>query len=193
MTITTIDPHVALVLVDLQRGVVDCYTQVHPWDEVLSRAAELAAAFRAAGQPVVLVNVRLDEAVHQRTDVRLGGLPVPADSLEIVAQLDAQPSDIRVTKRNYGAFTGTDLDTILRRRGITQIVLAGVASSCGIESTARSAHDIGYEIAFAVDAMTDPSMTAHDNCVSVSFPILGEVGTTADVIALLPQRVTTRG
>lgn len=185
MTITAIDPEVALVLVDLQRGVVDVYDQVHPWDGVLSRAGELAAAFRAAERPVVLVNVRLDEAVHLRTDVNLGGLPVPANSLEIVDALDPQPSDIRVTKRNYGAFTGTDLDMILRRRGITQIVLAGCASSCGIESTARTAHDIGYNIAFAVDAMTDPSMAAHEACVALSFPILGEVGTTADVIAAL--------
>ena len=188
MTVTALDPGVALVLVDLQRGVV-AYPQAHPTDAVCAAAGRLAKAFRASGRPVVLVNVDyapdFADAVAHRSDVDLGGAAPPADWAELVDALDARPSDLRVTKRNFGAFHGTELDLQLRRRGVTQIVFGGIATSIGVESTARAAHDIGYQLTFAVDAMTDPSQVAHDHCVAVTFPILGEVGTADDVIAAL--------
>lgn len=93
--------------------------------------------------------------------------------------------DIIVTKQQWGAFYGTDLDLQLRRRGVTQVVLAGIATSIGVESTARSAHEHGYHVTLATDAMTDMSGEAHDNSVRRIFPRLGETGTTDEIVKLL--------
>jgi nicotinamidase-related amidase len=90
-----------------------------------------------------------------------------------------------VTKRNWGAFHGTDLDVHLRRRGITQIVLTGVATSIGVESTARAAFEHGYNVTLATDTMTDLAADAHDHSVAWVFPRLGETGTTAEILSLL--------
>ena len=90
-----------------------------------------------------------------------------------------------VTKRNWGAFHGTDLDVQLRRRGVTQIVLGGIATSMGVESTARTAHEHGYHVTLATDAMSDMSPEAHENSVTRVFPRLGGTGTTEEILALL--------
>jgi nicotinamidase-related amidase len=100
-------------------------------------------------------------------------------------ELAGHPDDIVVTKRNWGAFHGTDLDVQLRRRGITQIALGGIATSMGVESTARAAHEHGYHVTLAVDAMADMSPEAHENSVVRIFPRLGETGTTDEILALL--------
>ena len=92
-----------------------------------------------------------------------------------------------MTKRNWGAFYGTDLDLQLRRRGITQVVLAGIATSIGVESTARAAHEHGYQVTLATDAMTDLDPEAHRNSIERIFPRLGERGTTDEVITLLAR------
>jgi len=92
-----------------------------------------------------------------------------------------------VTKRNWGAFYGTDLDLQLRRRGVTQVVLAGIATSIGVESTARAAHEHGYQVTLATDAMTDLDPEAHRNSIERIFPRLGERGTTDEVITLLAR------
>ncbi|GAA3366521.1 hypothetical protein GCM10020366_70460 [Saccharopolyspora gregorii] len=89
-----------------------------------------------------------------------------------------------VTKRNWGAFHGTDLDVQLRRRGVTQIVLGGIATSLGVESTARAAHEHGYHVTLATDAMTDLDAEAHRNSLERIFPRLGETGTTDEVVDL---------
>src|SRR5204863_3770796 len=98
----------------------------------------------------------------------------------VVAELAGHPGDITVTKRNWGAFHGTDLDVQLRRRGITQIVLTGVATSIGVESTARAAYEHGYNVTLATDAMTDLAAESHEHSLTRIFPRLGESGTTAE-------------
>ena len=108
-----------------------------------------------------------------------------ADASLIVAELAGYADDIVVTKRNWGAFHGTDLDVQLRRRGVTQIVLAGVATSIGVESTARAAYEHGYHVTLATDAMTDLAADAHHNSLTRIFPRLGELGTTAEIVELL--------
>ncbi len=105
--------------------------------------------------------------------------------LELLPELDRQPSDILVTKYTRGAFHGTGLDMLLRRRGATQIVLVGVATSSGVESTANAAYEHGYNVTLAIDAMTDRSLDAHTYSIERVFPKLGETGTTADVLAKL--------
>ena len=185
MPITTLDPRTALVLIDLQKGIVALPT-VHPASGVVARAAELAAAFRRHALPVVLVNVV--GAAPGRTDPQ-PRRPAPGpDWAELVPELAAQPQDIRVSKKTWGAFTGTGLEAALRERGVTQVVLAGISTSIGVESTARQARELGLNVALAVDAVTDTNADAHANSVARIFPRLGETGLTQDLLALLEAR-----
>ena len=135
MSETTIDPKTALVLVDLQKGIAGMPT-VHPAADVIAKAARLARAFRERGLPVVLVNVAFApdsaDAVKVRADAPPPALRRDADFSDLVPELDVQPADIRITKHQWGAFYGTELDLQLRRRGVTQIVLGGIATSIGV-------------------------------------------------------------
>ncbi|MEU4293730.1 isochorismatase family protein [Kribbella sp. NPDC026596] len=103
----------------------------------------------------------------------------------MVDRLAGHPEDIIVTKRNWGAFHGTDLDVHLRRRGVTQVVLTGVATSIGVESTARASYEHGYHVTLAIDAMTDLAAESHQHALTRIFPRLGETGTTAEILTLL--------
>lgn len=185
MPMTTLDPRTALVLVDLQRGIrslVDPHTLAQP----LARAAELAAAFRARRLPVVLVRVSFAadfaDAPRNRTEVSRPTAQPPANWTELLPELQQQPTDLVVTKRQPGAFHGTDLDLHLRRRAITGIVIGGVATSLGVESTARAGYDHGYNVTFATDAMADPNPYAHNHSITTTFPLFGETD-TANTIA----------
>ncbi|GIM94198.1 hydrolase [Paractinoplanes toevensis] len=194
MPVTTLDPKTALVVIDLQGGIIAAPTVPLAAAEVVARTALLAEAFRSHGLPVVLVRVthRADgsDAVTGRID---GGSrpprPRPEGWDELASEITG-PDDIVVTKRNWGAFYGTDLDLQLRRRGITQVVLTGIATSIGVESTARAAHEHNYHVTLAVDAMTDLDADTHRNSVEKIFPRLGETGTTDEIIELLAK---TRG
>jgi len=184
MPLTTLDETPALVVIDLQKGIVGLPC-AHPLAEIVSRAATLARAFRKHGLPVILVNVA--GRAPGRTEVTFNFTP-PADWTELVPELDQQPGDHLVTKHQIGAFYGTALEQILRRRGVTQVVLAGVATSSGVEATARNAYDHGYNVTLVTDAMTDMSADAHRYSVEAVFPRLGETATTDDVLQALAGR-----
>ena len=185
MTVTTLDPKTALIVVDLQNAVMTIPT-AHPNTEVVARAAELADAFRANGLPVVLVNAAGGAPGRNELPPR-GAFGVGIDDpLGIVPELHQSPTDHLVTKRTWGAFTGTDLNEYLHAQGVTQVVVTGIATSAGVESTARHAHENGYNVTLATDAMTDRSAEIHDFVVANVFPRIGESGTTADILALLP-------
>jgi nicotinamidase-related amidase len=186
MALTTIDPKPALVVIDLQKGLLGRPT-VHPFDEIVQSAASLAKAFRRHGLPVVLVNVT--GGAPGRTDAasRLAGLIPPADWADLLEALEQQPDDLLVTKKTWGAFHETPLDAQLRHLGVTQVVLAGVSTSAGVESTARSAHEHGYHVVLATDAMTDLDVAAHENSIERIFPRIGETATTAEVLEMLEK------
>jgi nicotinamidase-related amidase len=188
MPLTILDPRTALVLIDLQQGIYRLVEQ-QSLAQPLAHAAALAAAFRARRLPVVLVRVDFApdwaDAPRNRTSVnRPAGLP-PADWTQPLPELDQQPSDLVVTKHQTGAFYGTDLDLQMRRRGITGIVLGGVATSLGVESTGRAGYDLGYNMTFAADGMADPDPGAHDHSMQVTFPHFGEVDTSEAIISAL--------
>jgi len=191
MTVTALDDQTALVLIDLQVGTLAAPTTPYPAADVVAEANRLAAAFRAAGAPVVLVRMQNSadgaDAAPGRSEAarRAGGRTRPHDLGPIVDALAGVESDILVTKGSWGAFYGTDLDLQLRRRGVTQIVLGGIATSLGVESTARAAHEHGYHLTFAVNAMTDINGDAHAHSISWVFPLIGEPGTTAEILELL--------
>lgn len=177
-----LDLNAALVVIDLQKGIVSV-PLAHPAGDIVARASRLAHAFREQHQPVVLVNV--SGRAPGRTDAGPPKLSLPADWSELVPELHRQPSDHLVTKQRVGAFIGTSLDQYLRQRGVTQIVLAGISTSVGVESTGHSAYDLGYNVAFVVDAMTDLNAEAHRHSVERVFPRFGETATTEQVLALM--------
>lgn len=182
MTATTLDPKTALVVVDLQKGIVALPT-AHPAADVIANSATLADAFRAKGLPVVLV--RVTGGAPGRTEgAQRSGQPA-ADWADIVPELGPRDGDIVVTKQQWGAFYGTDLDLQLRRRGVTHVVVTGIATSIGVESTARAAHEHGYNVTVVTDAVTDMDLGAHDNSIEKIFPRLGETDTTEAVVKLL--------
>ena len=192
MTLSTLDPQTALVVIDLQGGTVATPKVPIPAADVVARAVELTGAFRAHGLPVVLVRFTTAPDGADATPGRIGaarrsGGGRPPEGYDVILDELRGENDIIVTKRNWGAFFGTDLDLQLRRRGVTQVVLAGVATSIGVESTARAAHEHGYHVTLATDAMTDINEEAHRNSIERIFPMLGESGTTAEIIELLAK------
>lgn len=183
MSLTTLDPHIALVAIDLQNGIVGMQT-TPPSADVVRAAADLARAFRARGLPVVWVNVA--GGAPGRTDAPRPTAARPADWADLVADLDVQATDHRVTKLQLGAFAGTSLDQYLRRNGITQIALVGISTSIGVESTARAAYDYGYNVALVTDAMADRDPEMHRHSIEKVFPRLGERTTVEELLQKLP-------
>ncbi len=184
MPVTMLDPTAALIVVDLQKGILGL-PAVHPMEDVVARSATLADAFRERGLPVVLVNVDGGAPGRAEQARRIGEMP--ADWTELAPELNAQPNDHRLTKRTWGAFAGTDLEAYLKGRGVTQVVITGVATSIGVESTAREAHALGFNVTLATDAMTDLNAEAHANSLTRIFPRLGETGATREILGLLGE------
>ena len=182
MPVTTLDTTAALIVIDLQKGIV-AMPLVHPVGEIVDRSAQLARAFRKRGLPVVLVNVT--GRAPGRTDAGSPKFSFPPDWTDLVPELERQPDDLIVSKQRVGAFIGTSLDEILHQRGVTQVFLTGIATSGGVASTARSAYDLGYNVAVVVDAMTDRAADAHDFFVGNIFPRFSETETTDNVLKLL--------
>ncbi len=171
-------------MIDLQKGLAGI-PAAHPIGDIVQRSASLAAAFRRHGLPVVLVNAT--GRAPGRTEAAVTIRNPPPDWAEIVDELQPQPEDHRVTKQRWGAFHGTSLDAILRDHGVTQVVLTGVATSAGVESTARAAHEHGYHVVLATDAMTDTDADLHANSVQRIFPRIGETASTAEILELLEK------
>jgi nicotinamidase-related amidase len=182
MPLKRLDSVAALIVIDLQKLITGIPT-VHATGEIIGRAAQLARAFRERGLPVVLVNVT--GAPPGRTDAGPRNFSFPPDWTEFVPELEQHPDDHTVSKQRWGAFIGTGLDDFLRQRGVTQVFLTGISTSAGVESTARSAYDYGYNVVLVVDAMTDRDADVHRHSVEKIFPRLGETATTDDVLKLV--------
>jgi nicotinamidase-related amidase len=184
MTVTTLDPKSALIVIDLQKGIV-ARAAAHPIGDVVKQTVVLAEAFRRHRLPVVLVNVA--GVAPGRTEQRRAPQELPPGWTDLIPELNRQPQDHVVTKHTPGAFTKTNLETHLRTLGVTQVVLAGVATSVGVEMTARQAYELGFNVTLATDAMTDMQADAHAYSVTRVFPRIGETGTTQEIIDLLER------
>jgi nicotinamidase-related amidase len=189
VTVTVIDPKIALIVIDLQKGIVSLPT-VHPVGDIVRNVSALADAFRRHRLPVVLVNV--DGGAPGRTERTRRTTDFPPEWTDLVPELNRQPQDHLVTKRTWGAFTNTGLEAHLKSHCVTQIVISGVSTSAGVESTARHGNELGFNVVLAVDAMTDMDADAHHNSVARIFPKLGESGMTAEIIDLLETRSAAR-
>lgn len=187
-----LDPsRTALVAIDLQRGILAMPSGPRSGSEVLERAARLAKAMRDAGATVVLVHITPSpdgkDALRPLTDAgpRAGAWAPPAEWSELAPELAQQAGDIVITKRHWGAFYGTELDLQLRRRGIDTIVLCGISTTMGVESTARDAFERGYDQVFVEDAMAAAEAEEHAATVKFLFPRLGRIRSTGEVIGAL--------
>ena len=185
MPVTTLDPKTALIVVDLQKGIINS-PFVHPIAGVIERTCALLAAFRQRDLPVVLVNVA--GGAPGRTEQPRRFSTFPEGFSDLIPELDRQASDLLVTKRTWGAFASTVLEAQLKTLGVTQVVVTGVATGTGVEATARQAYEAGFNVTLALDAMTDARAEAHAYSLASVFPRLGETGSTQDVLDLLAQR-----
>jgi len=192
MELTLKASQTAVVLIDLQRGIVGHPVAPHSAADVVRRAVELSRACVAGGGIVVRVHVKFaaDFADQPKGPVDApmprppGGMP--ADWAEFVPEVAALPAAVEIVKRQWGAFHGTELDLQLRRRGIGTIVLAGIATNFGVESTAREGWQHGYAIVVAEDAVTTSGgAELHRMAIEKIFPRLARVRSTAEIVAAL--------
>ncbi|MGJ7567473.1 isochorismatase family protein [Variovorax sp. GB1R11] len=179
----------ALISIDLQRSNVGRELAPHSAADVVQRSRRIADELRAAGGTVVWVRVDVTALLSLPADASIGrppGSPVPPPEFsELVPELQVQDADVRITKRQWGAFYGTDLDQQLRRRGIRTLVMSGIATNFGVESTARAAFDRGYELVFVEDAMTSLAAEPHEFANRHVFPRMGRVRSTDVLLAAL--------
>ncbi len=181
-------PHTALVLIDLQAGIVGLPTSPRSGAEVIQNAVRLADRFREAQAFVVLVRVTFSpdgkDVLQPEVDAPpMSRGPLPSNWADLVPEIGPRENDLVITKRQWGAFYGTELDLQLRRRGIKKIVLGGIATHIGVESTARAAHELGYAQVFVEDAMTSMSEETHLFSTRHILPRLGLLRSTEQVLA----------
>lgn len=187
--ITSLDKNTALVLIDLQKSVVQL-PLAKPVAGILENVAKLVEAFRRAGLPILIINVNPAGAAWTKARKDANPLPVTTfkeDWLDITPEIKTMPGDVFITKHTWGAFYETMLDEELKKRNITGIVLAGISTSIGVEGTARGASERDYNISFAKDAMTDMFVEAHENSLKYIFPRIGEIDDTDKIIEKLSR------
>ncbi|RIV29289.1 hydrolase [Alicyclobacillaceae bacterium I2511] len=179
----------ALVVIDMQKGIVSLKGEPYDAKTVLANTVKLVHAFRAKDGFVVLVNVGSrdgKDTLKPNTDqVTAWSGERPKDWMVIVPELGPKETDYLITKHQWGAFYGTDLDLQLRRRGIDTIVLCGIATNIGVETTAREAYQHSYQQVFVEDAMTALSAVEHHHALKYIFPRIGRIRTTEEIVASL--------
>jgi nicotinamidase-related amidase len=178
----------ALVVIDLQKGIAGRPTEPHAAQDVVGNAAKLVQAFRKNGMPVFLVHVVTtpETALKAQSDTSFPRPPVlPPDWSEFVPAIAPVPSDVVIAKKQWGAFYGTDLELQLRRRGMDTIVLCGISTEYGVESTARFAYEYGFRQVFAEDAMSSASAESHHAAVNFIFKRMGRVRKTDEILTAI--------
>jgi nicotinamidase-related amidase len=176
----------ALVIIDLQKGIASRETKPYNTQTVIANAAKLAEAFRKNKMPVFLVHVVSSEMdrLNPLADEQMSARPqsMPKDWSDFVPELNESESDIIITKKQWGAFYGTDLELQLRRRKMETIVLGGIATNYGVESTARFAYEYGFQQIFAEDAISSMSKEMHDASVNYALKRMGRVRRTDEIL-----------
>ena len=185
MPLTVLDPVTALIVIDLQKGLVNG-AFIRPIGGVVEQVCSLIDVFRAKALPVALVSV-VGRAPGRSEQGARSSLTFADGWTDLLPELNQQPGDIVVVKRSWGAFATTNLESQLRSRGVTQVVVAGVVTSGGVEATARQAYEQGFNVTLALDAMTDLREEAHEYSIKNVFPRLGETGSAQEIISLLQR------
>ncbi|MCL5016143.1 MAG: hydrolase [Patescibacteria group bacterium] len=179
----------SLVVIDLQKGIVGLSCEPHSAEEVVVNASKIAEACREKGIPVFLVRVTpsadMKDSLHPLSEHQMNRGQFLPDWADIVPQLGPTEKDFVITKHQWGAFYGTELDLQLRRRGIDTIILCGISTNIGVESTARFAYEYGYNQIFVEDAMSALNEEEHENSVQGIFPRIGLVRKTEEILSAL--------
>ncbi len=179
----------AIVVIDLQAGIVSMPTEPHPAKIVIENTAKLLTEARRKGIAVFLVHVTpsadLKDALNPITETAFQTSGYNPGWSSYVPELNIQSSDFLITKHQWGAFYGTELDLQLRRRGIDTIILCGISTNIGVESTARFAYEFGYNQIFVQDAMAARSKEEHEYTIKYIFPRLGLIRSTSEIINAL--------
>lgn len=184
--ITALDKNTALVLIDLQNSNVNT-PKAHLVDEMLDNVNKIILAFRQKQLPIIVINVNPKNAawLKSRKDTKQASFPDDDDAYKITGKLNLNAQDISITKYTWNAFFETSLHNELKNKSVTGIVLAGISTSIGVEGTARAASELGYNISFALDAMTDTQKAAPERSIEFIFPRMGETGSTDEIIFML--------
>jgi len=178
----------ALILIDLQNGIVARQTAPYSPSEVVQKSRQLAQRFREKGALVIYVRVNLNNLLPLPVDTPSrdpNAPPLPAEASDLVSDAGFEARDLLITKRHWGAFAGTELEQQLKERGIETIVLGGIATNIGVESTARQGTGLGFAFVIVEDACTGIDAQAHRFAFERIFPRLARVRTTDEVIAAL--------
>jgi nicotinamidase-related amidase len=189
MSSLTLDPaKTALVIIDLQKGIVGMPAAPYSAADVVERSARLAKAFREKKSPVVYVRVDMANILNLPVDAPMrppGTPPPPPSAMELVPEAGFQDGDMLITKRHWGAFAGTQLEQELRKRGVDTVVLTGISTNIGVESTARQGTGLGFGFVIVEDACSARDAGDHRHSFEKIFPRLARVRTTDEVIAAL--------
>lgn len=175
----------ALVVVDVQEFSVAADLAPQSGAEVLANSIALANACRAAGILVVIITAGGGVRLAHPPDREMPALVVPPGSHRVPEGLGPKEGDLPITKFNWGGFFGTSLDLHLRRRGIDTIILCGIATNFGVESTARQAHERGYQQIIVGDAISAFSSEEHEASLNMTLRRIARVRSTREVIAQL--------
>jgi len=176
----------ALVVIDLQKGIVNRQGSPYTATQVVQNASRLMNAFTEKGAFVVLVrasSVDGKDMLKPKTDSPINPVQLPEGWDSLVPELGEKAH--LITKRQWGAFYGTDLDLQLRRREIDTIVLCGISTGIGVDTTAREAYQHGYHQIFVEDAMTASTKEEHDYVCKYIFPRIGQLRTTEQIVLSL--------
>lgn len=187
-----IDPKTtAVVVIDLQKGITAFPSRPHDVEKVIQNAVKILDVSRKLGMPVFLVHVTpsrdFKDALHPQSEKALSFDSLPEDWADFVPELNVQSSDFQILKRQWGAFYGTELDLQLRRREIKTIILLGISTNKGVESTARDAYERGYKQLFVEDAMSARASEEHLCSIKNVFPFLGKICLTEEVVGVLEK------
>ncbi|MDR3628387.1 MAG: isochorismatase family protein [Ignavibacteriaceae bacterium] len=179
----------AIVAVDLQQGIATPQVVPNSAKDVVENTTKLLDVFRKNNMPVFLVHATpspdLKDALHPVSETSFQMRSFDPAFSEFMPELNIQPNDFIIAKHQWGAFYGTELDLQLWRRRIDTIVLCGISTNIGVESTARFAYELGYNQILVEDAMSAFVKEGHEASIKYVFPRLGLIRTTNEVLTAI--------
>ncbi|KAA0018308.1 cysteine hydrolase [Salinicola corii] len=196
----------ALVLIEFQNDFTseggslhDAVKDVMARDDMLGKTQELVAKARAAGVSILHAPIHFAPGYGEITCQPYGILAGVVEGkafvkgewgAEICDALTPQADDIVIEgKRGLDTFASTNLDFILRSKGIETIVLAGFLTNCCVESTMRSGYEKGFEVLTLIDGVAATSAAEHDAAIAYDYPMFSKPMTIAEFTERLPAAV----
>ena len=196
-----VDPrHTALLLWDMENAIAP---NAFNYKDILANLKMLAGHARAAGVPVfysvqTAFDLLKEEApVWVRVRMKRAKAADPSELLkekedpkgrEIVEDLKPQAQDIVFQKRRPDGFVGTDFDLTLRSNGIRTILIGGVATEGGVEGTARTARNLGYDVVVLKDCVGSRSRELHELALKLMEQTHFDISTAGEIAVLWPPK-----